>query len=84
MDYKYTDEEWEDLILSGMKLLLIEHNCYKSEVYINGMPLDRFTKEEIISIFSSWMSDRVPIFSLSQRISSLYKQSNNQSSNDSK
>lgn len=71
----YTEEEWEDLILSGMKLLLADHSCYESQVFIGGISLNKFTKEEVISIFSSWVSDKVPVFSFSQ-------QSNNQS-NDS-
>ena len=63
----YTEEEWEDLMLSGMKLLLKDHSCYESQAFINDVSLDRFTKEEVISIFSSWVSDKIPIFSFSQQ-----------------
>lgn len=56
----YTQEEWNDLIISGMKVILSEK--LPVTVFINDIPLDKFTKEEIIKIFASWASDKIPVF----------------------
>jgi hypothetical protein len=54
------DNEWEDVIVSGMKIILNEQP--KTNVFIMNIPLDKFTKEEIIKIFASWTLDKVPVF----------------------
>ena len=53
-------DEWEAVIISGMKIILNEQDNVR--VRIMGIPLDRFTKEEIIKIFASWSSDKIPVF----------------------
>jgi len=57
---KRFDDEWENVIVSGMKVILSEQP--KQRVFILNIPLDKFTKEEIIKIFASWTTDKVPVF----------------------
>lgn len=59
--FVYTDEEWEDLLVSGMKVILSEKDDIRV-FFVGGIPLDKFTKEEIIKIFASWSTDKIPIF----------------------